>query len=1054
MPNPTYLFSPEFGQVTLPNTDDFSLIFEHEWDDYSMSILKRFNLKDLSFSKVTLDLVLTRSNDASTSANSDSLTISNYWDANGNISAGRLLKLQIEQQETFSYSREFTSFDFIWMSPSQPNYDGGDANELIIGSVGNNTIYGNIGSDALFGGDGNDVLYGGYGDDYLIGGDGNDTLYGGYGRDFMYGGAGDDIIYMGPDSGKIIYGDEGNDTIYGNDNGSGEIRFFTNHGNDTVHNVLKAYNSSARNDLVMRHWQWENTSFSKSGDDLIINGHTSLDDQITIKAFFSDSLANKSVQLRFSNRYYGSLSALNGGYIKLTQKGTDAANTLTGSDYADIIYGFSGDDSLFGQKGNDELYGGDGNDVLDGGLGFDNLEGGSGNDTLIGGIGSDNLDGGTGNDTLDGGSGNDVLKGGEGNDADTYLFSTGHGADTLTDTDDTSAVDTLKFTNISSNNALFNRSGNDLLISGYAGSADSVRVVQFFDNNVSAHNKQFQFSDKTLTLASFQTDPTLFPSIEGRDDQPDILHGSIVAETINGYGGNDTLYAYDGNDILNGGTGNDTLFGGNGNDTLYGQAGKDTFNGGAGSDVLYGGTVDDADTYLFYKGFGADTVIDTDDKINVDTLRFINIGYESAKFTRVGNDLIISGYGSVNDKVTVSQFFNVNSFAHNKQFQFSDKTVSVADLQTGNIPFALSGDNNNNTLYGSTLADEIYGLDGNDTLYGYNGNDVLQGGLGNDLLNGGIGDDTLYGGTGDDADIYVLGLGHGHDVIIDSDDSASTDILRITNINSVSAVFTRIGEDLRISGYGSDNDSVTIKQYFDNNALAYNKKFQFSDKTLSLSDMQSGQLRHVMNGTNSADILHGSQLADQITGLNGNDTLYGYNGNDVLNGGNGNDTLLGGNGDDGLNGGSGNDVLNGGMGNDILYGGSGDDADTYLFYKGFGADTVIDNDDTTAIDTLRFINIDSTSATFSKLGNDLIISGYGTRTDKVTVKQFFDANLNSNKLFQFSDKTITSAEVRSTPQAQTNALTNSMSVFASVAESQAITNNYTTATSTPFLATT
>ena len=64
----------------------------------------------------------------------------NYWDTNGNISAGRLLELQIEQQETFSYSREFTSFDFIWMSPSQPNYDGGDANELIIGSVGNNDL--------------------------------------------------------------------------------------------------------------------------------------------------------------------------------------------------------------------------------------------------------------------------------------------------------------------------------------------------------------------------------------------------------------------------------------------------------------------------------------------------------------------------------------------------------------------------------------------------------------------------------------------------------------------------------------------------------------------------------------------------------------------------------------------------------------------------------------------------------------------------------------------------------------------------------------------------
>lgn len=93
MPNITYLFSPEFGQVTLPNTDDFSLIFEHEWDDYSMSILKRFNLKDLSFSKVNQDLVITRLNDASANANNDTLTISNYWDANGNVSAGRLLKI-------------------------------------------------------------------------------------------------------------------------------------------------------------------------------------------------------------------------------------------------------------------------------------------------------------------------------------------------------------------------------------------------------------------------------------------------------------------------------------------------------------------------------------------------------------------------------------------------------------------------------------------------------------------------------------------------------------------------------------------------------------------------------------------------------------------------------------------------------------------------------------------------------------------------------------------------------------------------------------------------
>ena len=69
-----------------------------------------------------------------------------------------------------------------------------------------------------------------------------------------------------------------------------------------------------------------------------------------------------------------------------------------------------------------------------------------------------------------------------------------------------------------------------------------------------------------------------------------------------------------------------------------------------------------------------------------------------------------------------------------------------------------------------------------------------------------------------------------------------------------------------------------------------------------------------------------------------------------------------------------------------------------------------DTDDTTATDTLRFNNINSAAATFSRSGNDLIVK-YGA-TDQVTVKQFYDTSVKAGrKQFQFSNKTITAAQV-------------------------------------------
>lgn len=75
-----------------------------------------------------------------------------------------------------------------------------------------------------------------------------------------------------------------------------------------------------------------------------------------------------------------------------------------------------------------------------------------------------------------------------------------------------------------------------------------------------------------------------------------------------------------GNDLLFGGTGNDTISGGSGNDMLYGDSGNDTLDGGTGNDTLKGG--EGNDIYVFTKGYGHDTIIDSD---GLNTLRFSNL---------------------------------------------------------------------------------------------------------------------------------------------------------------------------------------------------------------------------------------------------------------------------------------------------------------------------------------------------------------------------------------------------------------------------------------------
>ena len=57
--------------------------------------------------------------------------------------------------------------------------------------------------------------------------------------------------------------------------------------------------------------------------------------------------------------------------------------------------------------------------------------GGAGDDTMNGGAGNDQIYGQSGSDTLNGAAGNDILTGGDGDD--TFVFTNGHGADSISD---------------------------------------------------------------------------------------------------------------------------------------------------------------------------------------------------------------------------------------------------------------------------------------------------------------------------------------------------------------------------------------------------------------------------------------------------------------------------------------------------------------------------------------------------------------------------------------------------------------------------------------------
>jgi Ca2+-binding RTX toxin-like protein len=576
------------------------------------------------------------------------------------------------------------------------------------------------------------------------------------------------------------------------------------------------------------------------------------------------------------------------------------------------------------------------------------LQGTPGADSLVGGILNDTLIGLDGNDTLTGGRGNDSIDVGLGDDVVRYA---------LGDGDDTVMVDI-------SGHVILELDGPFLPADLYVEEqVDGVRLffgalpgsVTFgFDVDVGTPNIEIKFGasagpDVRVSLDELR----LLNAAPGRAGL--ILTGTDGADTLRGTAARDTLSGGAGADLLIGGSSGDLYRGGAGDDLIIDRPATTDARLGRASAVLLGGQ----DTYVFGRGDGVDTVIDTGNRTNRDVLQFDAgitladielvrrsvVGALDAHSPVISNSLPQLDYEIYRIKGTGDEIRFTSDVAESSPgpewLRFADGTVvQASQLEAGAaapLGFQAMGTAQADLLAGSNLADTLVG---------------------------GLGDDTLQGGRGSDQ--YVFTVGDGVDQIQESIDNASStdvDVLSIHGALSLSDLrFHRevVGIDRTLEVAASTGFNLgPVAEYLYTDVIdlgaalgqikvssgangpiltAFNLAQNLG--VLEQIKLDNGQVltgeELVQRALAGGVSIHASDLSTNLSGAGGADLIEAGSATDVLNGAAGNDTLRG-------NGG--NDILTGGLGNDLLDGGLG--ADTLLFASGDGADTVVaDNTDT------------------------------------------------------------------------------------------------------------
>ncbi len=165
------------------------------------------------------------------------------------------------------------------------DFEGTDADEVIIGGIGYDTIDADRGSDVIDGGKGNDQLTGDRGFDLLLGGDGDDNLRAGIGNDHLFGEVGDDKL-NGQDESDALFGGIGDDEF----NGFTGSDFLVGGAGDDIFDRLDSGADVALGGAGNDQFVWEESKDAGARD--FIDGESGIDTlTIELDAGIADAVA-------------------------------------------------------------------------------------------------------------------------------------------------------------------------------------------------------------------------------------------------------------------------------------------------------------------------------------------------------------------------------------------------------------------------------------------------------------------------------------------------------------------------------------------------------------------------------------------------------------------------------------------------------------------------------------------------------------------------------------------------------------------------------------------
>ncbi|MDQ1833427.1 putative Ig domain-containing protein [Massilia scottii] len=408
----------------------------------------------------------------------------------------------------------------------------------------------------------------------------------------------------------------------------------------------------------------------------------------------------------------------------------------------------------------------------------------------------------------------------------------------------------------------------------------------------------------------------------------------------------------------------------------------------------------------------------------------------------------------------------------------------------------LNGAAGNDAMSGLAGNDTLKGYEGNDTLNGGLGSDLMSGGVGDDLYVVDVAGDSVLEGLGEGNDQVQSSVSLVLAANVESLVLTGTAALNGTgnglnntlNGNAGANVIDGAGgADVMAGGAGDDTYSVdnvgdvvteTAGAGTDTIVAALTWTLPAGVEKLTLSGTASinatgNSVANVLTGNSGANVLDGGAGADTMSGGLGDDTYVvdiatdsiienaaagtdlvkaaiaytlGNNlenltlsGSTAINGtGNTlNNVLTGNSGVNTLTGALGNDTLDGGAGADMLAGGAG--ADTYRFGRGYGADTIQENDATAnTADVLQFLaGVSADQIWLRKVANNLELSVIGTG-DKVTMSNWYLGN-------QYHVERLSTSDGKTLLDSQVQNLVNAMAAFAPPAAGQTtLPANYAT----------